>query len=218
MMKYFDKKNIAAVIFDMDGIIIDSEPLQKKAFELTLEPYNIHINDDEFSKFIGIRSYENFLYIKEKYNLDVNPERLTQIKNSHFNRLLQSSLEPRSGFMDLLEYVNKRYKLAIASGSIKENVISVVELFNIRNYFSAILTGDDIINGKPHPEIILKTLRHLNEKPDRAVVIEDSENGVKAAKSAGTYVVAVPTSSTIGHNFREADYIFDGLDDVKSIL
>lgn len=217
-MKSPDKQKIKAVIFDLDGIIIDSEPWQKQAFERTLTPYGIKLTDREFSRFIGIRTYENFLYLKSKYNLPLSAERLTRIKNQHYGEILKKQARPREGLIELLNYLFPQYILAVASGSIKKDVIGTLKLLNIEKYFKLVLTGDDIKNGKPDPEIFIRTAQKLNLFPEQCVVIEDSENGVISARRAGMYIIAVPTPSTKYHNFKDADIIIKNLSEIKNLL
>jgi HAD superfamily hydrolase (TIGR01509 family) len=211
-------KRIEAVIFDLDGVIIDSEPLQKKAFDLTLEPFNIKISDCEFSKLIGIRTYENFVYLSSKYKLPFTPLKLTKIKNRNYLNILIKEAKPREGVVELINYLYKKYKLAIASGSIRKDVMTTLKVLGLKKYFKVILTGDDIIESKPSPEIFLKTAKKLKIAPENCLVIEDSEAGVLAAKNANMFVIAAPTNSTLSHNFKSADIVVKNLLEVKNFV
>ncbi len=211
--------NIKAVIFDLDGIIIDSEPWQKEAFNLTLKPYGIKLSDDEFKTLIGIRTFENFIHLQKKYNIPETPDNLTKIKNNLYKNILQKKIKPQPGLLNLLNYLNKKgYYLAVASGSIRHDVISTLDLLGITEFFQVIFTGDDVENGKPDPEIFIKTAKKLNIHPESCAVIEDSQTGVNAAKNAGMLVFAIPTSSTIDHNFTDAHKILTGLAELKKYL
>ncbi len=212
------KNRIKAVIFDMDGIIIDSEPLQKEAFDLVLKPYNIYLSDEEFKKLIGIRSIENFIDLKKEYDIPLSAEKLTDKKNQYYEEILKKNAEPRDGVIELLSYLKDKYKIALASGSIRADVMNTLSLLKLKKFFSVIVTGDDVINGKPHPEIFLKTAELLNINPEYCAVIEDSENGIKAAHLAGMISIAVPTYFTNTHNFETADFVVNRLIDIKKIL
>ncbi|MBN1898126.1 MAG: HAD family phosphatase [Spirochaetes bacterium] len=213
-----DKKKIKAIIFDLDGVIIDSEPWQKKAFEKTLNPYGIKLTHEEFAPLIGIRTIENFIYLKIKYNLKGVPEELTRIKNQHYQQILENKIKPRKGLLPLLNQLFNRYILAVASGSIRQDVFQSLALLDLEKYFQSILTGDDIIKGKPDPEIFIKTSRRIKTHPTHCLVLEDSENGIKAAKQAGMLAVALPTPSTVTHDFSMADLILHDLNELKTIL
>ncbi len=218
MLSKINKSKFKAVIFDLDGIIIDSEPWQKKAFDRTLKPYGINLTEEEFAKLIGIRTYENFVYLKQKYNLPLSPEELTGIKNKYYNEILRKEIVPREGLIELLDYLFPKYMLSIASGSIRNDVMTVLRLLNIERYFKLVLTGDEIKNGKPDPEIFIKTSEKLGVSSELCIVIEDSENGVNSAKEAGMAVIAIPTISTQSHNFKNADVILHSLREVKNLL
>jgi len=211
-------KRIEAVIFDLDGVIIDSEPLQKKAFDLTLEPFNIKISDCEFSKLIGIKTYENFVYLSSKYKLPFTPLKLTKIKNRNYLNILIKEAKPREGVVELINYLYKKCKLAIASGSIRKDVMTTLKVLGLKKYFKVILTGDDIIESKPSPEIFLKTAKKLKIAPENCLVIEDSEAGVLAAKNVNMFVIAAPTNSTLSHNFKSADIVVKNLLEVKNFV
>ncbi len=211
-------KNIKAIIFDLDGIIIDSEPWQKLAFDLTVKPYNIHFNDEQFTKLIGIKSIDNFIQIKKEYNINISAEELTEIKNNNYYNILKQEIKHRDHFPELLEYVQSRYILSVASSSRKKDVYTSLELLNLIENFKIILTGDDVKNGKPDPEIFIKTADKLNIPCKECAVIEDSQNGINAAKKADMTAIAVPTDYTKTHDFSNANYIFENLSMITTIL
>jgi len=209
---------IKAVIFDLDGIIIESEPWQKEAFDLTMQPYNIHFNDKQFAELIGIRSIDNFRKIKKKYDIPISAKELTAIKNKSYARILKQKITPRGHFNDLFHYLRERYILSLASSSIREDVFNSIRLLNIEKYFEVIVTGDDVNAGKPDPEIFLKTALQLKIAPESCAVIEDSQNGINAAKKAGMLSIAVPTKHTANHDFKNADHLFKDLSEIKQVL
>ncbi len=212
-------KNINAVIFDMDGIIVDSEPWQMKAFNLTLKPFNISLSEEDFIKLIGIRSIENFKQLKKKYNLPVSAEELTETKNNYYKTILKNEIKPREGLIELLNFLFKNsYKIAVASGSIKKDVIDTLELLDIKHFFRVILSGDDVKEGKPDPEIFIKTADKLKIPYNECLVIEDSQTGVYAANAAGMQVIAIPTHYTQNHNFSKAVKVLKSLKEVIPFL
>ncbi len=209
---------IKAVIFDLDGIIIDSEPWQQEAFDITMKPYNIYFNDEQFAKLIGIRSFDNFKEIVQNYHLDISPEKLTKIKNKNYLHILKRKIKPQKGLCELLHYLKPKYQLAIASGSIREDIELVIKMLHIKKYFPIITAGDEVTHSKPNPEIFIKTAEKLGLYPKECIVIEDSESGVNSAKNAGMVCIAVPTTSTKQHNFEKVDYVFNNLLEIKEIL
>ena len=214
-----DLKNIKAIIFDFDGIIVDSEPVQMRAFRETLKPYGIEISNEEFFKMIGIRTVENFKEIKEKYNLNETIESLVEKKNENYLRLLLENLKPRECIPEVVKYLYSRgYLLGVGSGSRKEDVVIPLEKLGLNKFFKVIITGDDAVYGKPSPEIFLKVARNLNVKPQECAVIEDSENGVLAALNAGMIAVAVPTEFTRTHNLSRAHILLKSICEIKNLF
>ncbi len=211
-------KKIKAVIFDMDGIIVDSEPWQMIAMRHAVAPFNITLTDEELSEFIGIRTTESFLVLKERHNIPISVEELTEIKDKHYKKILMQEIQPRENLLDLIKYLNNKYRLALASSSTEEEVDNILHLLNLIKYFAVIVTGDDVTNGKPDPEIFLKTADKLKIPCEDCAVIEDSRNGINAARKTGMMSIAVPTKDTLAHDFSNADYVFGDLIEIKKIL
>lgn len=211
-------KTIKAVIFDLDGVIIDSEPLQKEAFDLTMRPFHISFSNREFSTLIGIRSLDNFRNIVKQSGLSADAGELTRTKSMNYRKILKKKVRPMPGAIPLIHYLKKKYILAVASGSDRADVELPLKLLGIRKYFKVLVAGDEVKKGKPNPEIFLKTAKQLKVKPEECLVIEDSENGVKAAKKAGMACAAVPTPLTRSHDIKQADFVFKKLAEIRKIL
>lgn len=128
-------------------------------------------------------------------------------------------LKIKKGLLELINYLKENnYLIAIASSSKKERINWYLEIINInKNIFNVITCGDDIINGKPAPDIFLKTCEKLNVKPSRTIVLEDSNNGIKAAKKAGCISVLIPDLDVIKET-TTFDYKLDSLLDVIDLL
>lgn len=210
--------NIKAVIFDMDGIIIDSEPWQTRAFLQTVKPFDITFTDDEMNKFIGVRDMDTFAWVIDKYNPGITVQEMKVIKDENYHKLLRENIEPRQHLMELLNYFKDKYKLAVGSCSAKLDIEMVLEMLKIRNYFSACVSGDDVEASKPDQEIFLKTAKALGIAPENCAVLEDSHVGAEAAQRAGMLSIAVPTDTTRLYDFSHADYIYEDLKKVQEIL
>lgn len=219
---HYDKikllNKIKAVIFDLDGIIIDSEPWQRKAFDKTIKPFNIKFTKKEFLKLVGIKTIDNFKTIVKKYKLNISAEKLTEIKGQIYTKILTQSIKPRKGLLKILAYLEPKYIIAVASNSTKHDVLLPLNLLKITKQFKLIKTGDDVKKGKPSPEIFLKTAKKLKVKPEECAAIEDSMSGINAAKKAGMLAIAVPTEYTKMHEFNKADYILKNLKGIRRIL
>ncbi|MFW5982228.1 MAG: HAD family hydrolase, partial [Halanaerobiaceae bacterium] len=184
--------NLKAVIFDMDGVIIDSEPIHYKVNQDLYRKLEIEVSDDEYSNFIGVSNRDHWNILKDKYGLKNTTEDLVKRQiDSNIQHLDKSDEEAIPGIIDLLEELRiNNVKIALASSSAMRYIETVLEKFQIKDYFSVKVSGEDMDRGKPHPDIFLETARQLGLKPKDCLVIEDSENGVKAAKSAGMKCVA----------------------------
>lgn len=213
------RSQVRAVIFDLDGVILDSEPWQKEAFDLTMKPFGISFSEREFSKLIGIRSIDNFKNIRKKYRLPFSAEKLTRIKSGHYQKILKKKIRPRRGLLPLLRRLKKKnYMLAVASGSARSDVQLCLKLLKIRRFFSAVLTGDDVKRGKPDPALFLKAARALGISPAECAVIEDSQNGVEAAQRAGMFCIALPTTLTGTHDITGAGRIIKNLSEAIAVI
>ncbi len=203
---------LEAVIFDIDGLIIDNEPIHLQAYNNTLKKFDITISESEYAKFVGEETEDIFRYIINNYNISVRIENLIELKNLEYNNLIKNKLVPREGLLDLLDEIYyKGYKLAIATSSTRIEANYILSALGIANKFDLIASGEDSKRGKPDPEIYKFIANKLYISPSNCVVLEDSENGVKAAKLANMKCIAVPNSITKTNDFSEADLIIDDL-------
>ena len=209
----------------MDGVLLDSEPVQMQAFNLTMKPYGIVFNEAEFKELIGIRSIDNFRAIVSQYKLDVEPTELNRKKEDHYQALISQQAKPRNGIIRLLHdlEVHNVYR-AVASSSPRHDVMLCLEKLCISNRFHVITTGDDVRRGKPDPEIFELTRKGIAKKSDskipaqHCIVIEDNAFGVKAAISAGMTCVAAPTPLTADQDFSRAVMVVDDIVELDSKL
>lgn len=208
---------IKAVIFDMDGLMIDSEPIQSKSFESVLTEYGIQpeYQKNGLIQIIGVRAGDNWKRIKELHQIPESIDVLLEKKQKTYIELLKENIKPSDGLIDLLKLLREQdLKMAIASSSSMEHIMLIINSLEISDYFDEIVSGDDVVNGKPDPEIFLKAAENLNIPPEHCLVLEDAETGVQAAHAAGMKIIAVPTHHTLSHNFSKADIIIKSLADI----
>lgn len=151
-----------AFIFDMDGVIIDSEPIHNKVVKEVLLENNIVVDDEEFNKLIGMTSTSVFSYFIDKHHLPYTPEEMTNNHMNFFKKyIVDHNLKPIDGICPLLEQLQKaNIPLAIASSSPLNVIEFVVKTFNIDKYFKFLISGEDILHSKPAPDIYLKTAKN----------------------------------------------------------
>lgn len=208
---------IKAVIFDMDGVIVDSEPSHKKVFEKILKNLNLEISEEEYLSFIGTSNTHMWTILKKNYDLKETIEELVsnQIKEN-IEDFRRSNEKPIPGIVDLLKKLkNNDISTAVASSSPTEGIKLVLEKFRIEDYFDNILSGENLKRGKPAPDIFLMTANKLNVEPKHCVVIEDSENGVKAARSAGMRCIGFQNKNSGNQDLSNADIIVNSIEEIN---
>ncbi|EHG8818731.1 hexitol phosphatase HxpB [Salmonella enterica subsp. diarizonae] len=183
------------IIFDMDGVLIDSEPVwQQVECEFYLRHYNISLGPKDFDLFTGMPVGIFLRKLHENHGLPSN--NLPQIQDTIVAQVaekIRQKPKPIAGIFELLNYLQRRGSLmAVASSSPQYQIDNVLNTLNIRHYFSAVVSADGLSYGKPHPEIFLTAAAMLKAEPETCLVIEDSLNGVIAARAAGMRVIALP--------------------------
>lgn len=198
-----------AVIFDMDGVLIDSEPLHIELETKMISELNIPLSEDMYSRFAGTTSFSMWKILADEFKIDKNPKMLSNESDRRFIDALLGT-EKVKLFDGVLEVLNKlkgfEIPLALASSSSKEVVNAVLKKFELDDIFPVVVTGSDVQNSKPHPEIFLKASQMLNVSPANCIVVEDSPNGIKAAKLAGIDCIGFASPSN-KHEITNATYI-----------
>ena len=208
---------LKAILFDMDGVIVDTEPLHKKAYFMMFTDVNIEVSEALFETYTGQSTINICKQLCEHFNLDHAPETLVAIKRKHFKVLFDTdtSLTLIDGVLDLiLDYHNNGLTLILASSASMPNINRIFKRFDLDPYFKAKLSGADLKASKPHPEIFIKAAEASGHSKAECVVIEDSTNGVKAAKSAGIYCVGFDSLHSKNQDYSLADLV---ISDYKAI-
>ncbi|MBI2675191.1 MAG: HAD family phosphatase [Candidatus Aenigmarchaeota archaeon] len=187
-----------AVIFDMDGVIIDSNPFHKKAWRLFFQRHGLSISENDFKRHVyGKINADIFSYFFRRRLTKTEVRRYNEEKESLYRKLIARHMAPARGLVRFLELLKKAaIPCAVATSAPPENVGFVMGKMNIRSYFRAIVDDSQISRGKPNPEIYLKAAKKLCFMPEACVVFEDSVAGIRAAKNAGMKVVAITTTHT----------------------
>ena len=203
---------IKGVIFDFDGLIVDTETTWYKAFkEVFYENYQMDLDLVGYSECIGTGNEVLYSYFRKIAGESVECELLEQLAAAKYESMMRAPVL-REGVKDYLNEA-KQYnlKIALASSSSKQWVQNYLEQLNIIDYFEVINTKDDVNNIKPDPELYVKTLKDLDLTKKEAVVFEDSINGLSAAKQAGICCVIVPNTVTRNLKFENYDERIDSM-------
>lgn len=203
------------MIFDLDGVLLDSESLYKTVNMTLFSELGVHITDEEYNSFIGISGDKMWGYIKEKGHLTHSIPELRSIEREHkFKGLSENELVPNDGLFELLNHIKqKNIPTCIASSGLMKNVQLILAKLGVENYFSHIISGEMPRQGKPAPDIFLLAANHYNIKPENCLVIEDSKNGTLAAKAAGMTCIGYINEGSGNQDLSVSDFITDSLFD-----
>jgi len=204
---------IKAVIFDMDGVMIDSEPLWEKTEKIMMARKGLVYNPAYREKIVGLGQKESAILLKETFSLSEDIEDIIDQRISVLLDVYDRELSLVRGLTELLDSVSKStLKVALASSSPIRVINFVLEKFTLIEYFNPVISGDFVEQGKPNPDIYLHTADKMGLSPGECVVIEDSINGVISAKKAGMYCIAVPDKRLDPDGFIKADIIMSNLE------
>ena len=200
----------SAIIFDMDGVIADSEPLHIKAERMTFSPFELDISDEEFQAYMGRTPKILLQGIIEKYGLETTADELYPVHKQHLLALYQNEVEPISGALDTVRSFSKMVPaVGLASSSDVALIASVLDRFGLREYFDCTVSGEQVENIKPHPEIFLTAAEQLMVSPEHCLVIEDSTAGIEAAKAAGMACIGFRSPNSHNQEYDKADLTAD---------
>jgi HAD superfamily hydrolase (TIGR01509 family) len=204
-----------AVIFDMNGVIILDEEYHNQAWVIFCKKYHFALTKAEFrTEVMGKRDQDTLVYL---FKRNLSNEEINKYSRERYRMakaLLKGKLVLPEGLIDLLDKLQSRnIPLAIATSAIKNYTDFIMNKFGLRKYFSVIITAEDTIEGKPSPEIYLRTASKLKINPENCLVIEDSVSGIKSAKAADMKVIAITSSLSRKDLVNKADYIIDSFKD-----
>ena len=203
----------------MDGVLVDSEPLAMEAMRLLLARHGIPYTNEDNQEFVGRTTAECCRILKARHGLAPHESELGRQYLDDLLRLLRRNPQPMAGVPGVLDQLRTAgYRLALASSSEPAVIATTLDGLGIRNRFAVVVSGVEVARGKPAPDIFLEAARRLRIAPGRCVVVEDSRNGMLAAKRAGMRCVVVPCSTTAAQDFTEADARLSGLPDLPVTL
>ena len=187
---------IKAVIFDMDGLMIDSEPFWQEAELAVLRPLGVPITLSDCQKTMGMRIDEVVRYWHRRHPWDVAAHSVESIAEKIIDRVIEligEKGQPQPGLPEAIRFFQaKQVKLALASSSAQRLIDAVLQKLRLTDTFEVVCSAQQEPYGKPHPGVFITTAGLLNVPRERCLVLEDSPNGVLAAKSAGMKCIAIP--------------------------
>ncbi|MCK5094160.1 MAG: HAD family phosphatase [Spirochaetes bacterium] len=220
--------NARLIILDMNGLIIDDESIQLRSVNQTLQPCGLHINEAYWiNNCVGKRADAYLLRILLENGVRDKKYSITDLvkeKNKHYHSLITHNINKmvRSGVYTFINFLSRStyFKTALATSALPDEIETVLgeNALNLKNIFQYIVTGSDVINSKPDPEIYKKVSELSDIQPQYCLVFEDSEPGVTAAFHAGMLCIAIPNRFTASQNFNHARCIIDNLTHAAKII
>ena len=210
---------IQTVIFDMDGVIVDTEPVHRYAYYKQFEELNIEVTEAMYTSFTGFSTRNTFQTLKEQFQLEQEIEDLIQRKRSIFNDAFDTKedLELLEGVRTLIEDLHQNgIQLILASSASKVTIERVFSRFGLHDFFTHVVSGEDFPKSKPHPAIFEHAASLSVAPKESCIVIEDSTNGVRAAKAAGIFCVGYISEHSKDQNLDEADYIINHFNELNA--
>lgn len=209
-----------AVIFDMDGVIVNSEPLHAEVEQQLFRELDLNISPGEHAGFLGLSSRDMWEHICRVYRIDIPTDELMSRERAAFQTRLQvEGLPVVPGVVDLVrELTDRGIKLALASSAPRDQIEYVLETTGTGPFFPVRISGDELPRSKPDPTVFLLAAEELRVPPTRSVVIEDALNGVVAAHAAGMRCIAYQPEPAGNADLSSADIVCAGMGAVREVL
>lgn len=209
--------NKKGFIFDMDGVIVDSEPVYDQWNEELFNELKIAVDEETRKSFIGVSARRKWEILKEKFSMGQEIEELLDLQKHTFSQEWDFKKVLFPEVVPFLENLREaQIPMAIASSSEHHRINQVLDQCGLKGYFDKIVSGEDFENGKPNPDIFLKAAKELAISPENCIVVEDSFHGVTAGKRAGMYCIGI-RHKDIKMDLSGADIVVNSLSEIPLI-
>ncbi len=210
---------LSAIIFDMDGLMVDTEPLSRRAWAQVLAFYGLELDDAVYGRMIGHRTDKATQIFLDNYDIPLTAAETMQQKDMIFQDILAKGTPIMPGLMELHVAIARRgLPWAVATSSPRAQAEYILTELGLRQSCRAIAGGDEVAHGKPAPDIYLLAAERLGISPQRCLALEDSAPGCQAAAQAGMVTIAIPNGATETAVFPCAHHIFNSLHEVAERL
>lgn len=220
---------IKAIIFDVDGLMADTEFYQCESIAELMSLYGVKLGHSYLANLVGVSTKDNFIKIRKEFKIKESVNKLLALREKLYLKTIKASgIKAYPGLKAMFLFAKKNgIKIAVGSSSIKTQIDTVVPILirsvrirtPYKKYFDAVVTGSDVKNTKPAPDIYKLVLKKLKVMPSECVVLEDSISGVKAAKAAKMFCIAVKNRYSKCHDLSSADYLAKNLKEaLKEII
>ena len=208
---------LKAIIFDMDGVLVNSEPLHRKAYFDMFEEFNLNVSNRLYESFTGKSTSAICKELCEIFDLSISHEKLMLSKRKHFKTIFDNDPEFQmiDGALSLIKnYFYNNLTLILASSASMTNINRIFKKFDLDKFFKAKISGADLKESKPNPEIFIKAAKLSGFNKSECIVIEDSTNGITASKSAGIYCTGFNSPNSKNQNYDKADLVVSNFNEI----
>jgi len=207
-------RTFRAVIFDLDGVLWDGEPLYHEAFNVILEPYGVRVSDDDYLQIIGTSVGAAWDWVRRRFELTASPDGVLRAYNEAVLRLLEQPFEPLPGARSLIDTLHRRgVPMGVATASLRPWADATLRGLGLQDAFGAVVSASEVRNAKPAPDLFLAAAARLGIPPERCLAVEDTAPGIAAAKAAGMFAVQLRAASTALPPLPDADLVLETLSD-----
>jgi len=205
-----NRRALRAVVFDLDGVIWDGEPLYHEAFNVVLAPQGHRVSESDYTRIIGLSVEAAWDWVRERFTLSEPPSLLYRAYDEAVLELLKSPVEPIPGVRGLLAELRRRgVPVGLASASLRQWVDATLRGLRLEDAFDATVSASEVQRSKPAPDLYLTTAERLGILPEQCLAVEDTAAGIAAAKAAGMFAIQVRAASTALPPLPEADLILE---------
>ncbi|MCX7934032.1 MAG: HAD family phosphatase [Planctomycetota bacterium] len=208
---------IRGLIFDLDGLLVDTEPLHFEAYRRAFAEQGVTLMEVDYTEH-WVREGRSAADFIAKRGWKVDAEAVRRLKVEFYSALVASSIKPMPGAVEALQRLRHRQRLALASSSYRADVNAVLAALRLTEFFEATVAREDVKNLKPAPDPFLLAAQRLGLPPPACLVVEDAEKGVRAARAAGMLCIAVPNRYTRDNDFSSACRVLQSLGDLTPEL
>jgi len=213
-----DDRRTRAVVFDLDGVLVDSEGLHVEAWKAVFGRLGVEVTDEEYAHGVGMADVDWLRWLFERRGLPSEGIAGCQrAKRRAFQAILSGNVRPFPGVVELVGVLRGEFALGVASNSSRESVATVLRRLGVGEGFGAVVGAEDVRRHKPHPEVYLRAAALLGVAPGACAVVEDSPLGIRAAKAAGMRCIGI-TNSLPAERLAEADLVVATLADAGTLL
>jgi HAD superfamily hydrolase (TIGR01509 family) len=209
---------VQAVLFDMDGLMIDSEKYYWAAHRQIAAEHGKTVSDQTLGRMMGRSPIDSASVFAAETGVALPPDEILAQRDRLVLAMMRQRVDPMPHLMEALHMLSATFRLGIVTSATRPFVDVMLESLGIRDVFAALQTSEGIKSGKPDPEIYLEAMKQLSLPPQQCAVLEDSSNGALAGKRSGAMTVAVPSEHTRSQDFRFVDYVARDLLDAAQFI